>query len=113
MSTQFFFFFCLHRVKCQNSSISNSSIWPIDWVLSGATTVVLSELGSNGHKGVIRIPQNTSNTWASLSDYLVSYPGHKIEDFFPFAEMQSVYPTSQADWAILKRKYLVREDSRV
>ena len=34
--------------------------------------------GSNGNEGVLRIPQSPSITGTSLSDYLVSYPGHSL-----------------------------------
>ena len=38
----------------------------------------LSEPGSNGNEGVLRIPQNSSITEASPSDCLVSYLGHLL-----------------------------------
>ena len=50
-----------------------SSIWPIHRTLSGATTLGQSGPGSDGNKGVLRIPQSSSITGASLSDCLVSY----------------------------------------
>ena len=37
-----------------------SSIWPIDWTLSGAITPGLSESGSDGNKRVRHIPQSSS-----------------------------------------------------
>ena len=49
-----------------------SSIWPIDWTLSGATTTGQSGPGSDGNKGILRILQSSSITEASLSDCLVS-----------------------------------------
>ena len=51
--------------------MSNSSIWLIDWTLSGATTPGQSGPGSNGNEGVLHIPQS-----ALLPDGLMSYPGH-------------------------------------
>ena len=54
----------------------NSSIWPIDKTLSGATTLGQSGPGSNGNEGVLHIPQSSSITEASPSDYSVSYPGN-------------------------------------
>ena len=51
--------------------MSNSSIGPIDRTISGATTLSQSGPGSNGNEGVLH-----SKTGASLSDSLVSYPGH-------------------------------------
>ena len=40
--------------------MSNSSIWPINWTLSGATTQGLSEPVSDGNEGVLHIPQSSS-----------------------------------------------------
>ncbi len=60
--------------------------------LSGTTTPGQSEPGSDGNKGVIRIPQSSSVTGTSPSDCLVSYPGHS-------AEMPSVHSTAPVDWA--------------
>ena len=48
--------------------MSNSSIWPIDWTLSGATILGQSGPGSDGNEGVLRIPQSYSITEASSSD---------------------------------------------
>ena len=48
--------------------MSNSSIWPIDMTLSGATTPVQSEPVSNANGEVLCIPQSSSMIWASLSD---------------------------------------------
>ena len=66
-----------------------SPIWLIDRTLSGATTPGQSELGSDGNKGVLHIPQNSSITEASPSDCLVSYP-----------EKQSLYSTAPIVWVI-------------
>ena len=79
--------------------MSNSSIWPIDRTLSGATTLSLSGPGSNGNKGVVHIPQSSCITRVSPSDYLVSCPGHSLGKSCPSAEMQSVCSTATADWA--------------
>ena len=58
--------------------------------------------GSNGNEVVLRIPQSSSITEASLSDCLVSYPGHLLKaGSYPSAEMQLVYSTTPADWATL------------
>ena len=40
--------------------MSNSSIWPIDRTLSGATTPGQSGPESDGNEGVLRIPQSSS-----------------------------------------------------
>ena len=55
-----------------------TSIWPIDRALSGATIPIPSEPGSDGNKGVLRIPESSSITGTSPSDCLVSYPGHLL-----------------------------------
>ena len=60
----------------------NSSIWPIDWTLSGATTLGQSEPGRNGNKGILHILQ-VSKTGALLSDCLMSYPGRSLVDLTP------------------------------
>ena len=43
--------------------MSNSSIWPIDRILSGATTPSQSGPGSNGNEGVFHIP-HSSTDWS-------------------------------------------------
>ena len=48
--------------------MSNSSIWPIDRSLSGATTPGQSGAGSDGNEGVLHIPQSSSITGAASSD---------------------------------------------
>ena len=40
-----------------------SSIWAIDWTLSGATTPGQSGHGSDGNEGVLRIPQKVQHYW--------------------------------------------------
>ena len=48
-----------------STSTQFSSIWPIDKTLSGATTPGQNWPGSNGNKGVLRIPQSSSITTTS------------------------------------------------
>ena len=55
-----------------------SSIWLIDWTLSGAPTPDQSGPGTDGSEGVLCIPQSSINTGISPSNYLVSYPGHSM-----------------------------------
>ena len=55
-----------------------SSIWPIDMILSGATTPGKSGPWSNGNEGVYCIPQYPSITGASPSDYFESYQGYSL-----------------------------------
>ena len=76
-----------------------SSIWPIDWTLSGATTPGQSVPGNNGNKGVLHIPQSSSITETLPSDCLVSYSGHSLGRSYPSAEKQSVLSTTPANWA--------------
>ena len=80
-----------------------SSIWPIDKVLSGATTPSQSRAGNDGNEGVLHIPPNSSITETSPSDCLVSYLGHSLEGSYSSAKVQSVYFTAPADWAIQVR----------
>ena len=78
--------------------MSNNSIWPIDRTLSSATTSGQSEPGSHGNKEVLSIPQSSSITGASPSDYLVSYPGHSLVGIYPSTETLSGYSIAPADW---------------
>ena len=59
-------------------SMHFSSIWPIDRILSGATTPGQSGPGSDGSERVLCIPQSSRNTGISPSDCLVSYLGHSL-----------------------------------
>ena len=82
--------------------MSNYSVWPIDKTQSGATTLRQSRPGSDGNGGVLRIPQSSSITAASLSDCLITYIDTRWRVFFySSAEMQSVYFIATADWAKL------------
>ena len=67
--------------------------------LSGTTTLGQSGPGNNGSEGVLDIPQS-SRAGASPSDSLVSYSGLSLGEYYPIEEMQSVYSTSPADWAL-------------
>ena len=58
--------------------MSNCSIWLIYRTLQGATTPGQGGPGSDGNEGVLRILQSTIITGTSLSDYLMSYPGHSF-----------------------------------
>ena len=46
--------------------------------LLGATTLGQNGPGSDGNKGVLRIPKNTSIIGASQADCLVWYSGHSL-----------------------------------
>ena len=70
----------------------------IERTLSGATTQGQNESENNGNEGALHNLQS-SKTGVSLSDCLMSYLGHFLEEFYPPAEMQSIYSTAPADWA--------------
>ena len=55
-----------------------SSFLPIDWALSGTTTLGQSGPGSNSNEVVLPILQSSSITETSPSDCLVSYPEHSL-----------------------------------
>ena len=52
-----------------------------------ATSPGQSEPGSNGNKGIFCIAQSSSNTGASPSDCLVSYPGHSFGESCPSSNL--------------------------
>ena len=58
------------------------------------------DLGAIAMKRVLHITQ-ISKVGASPSDGLMSYPGHSLRESYLSVEMQSVYSSSPADWAIL------------
>ena len=72
----------------------------MDRILSGATTPDQSKPGSEGNKGVFCIPLSSRITGALPLEYLVSYPGHSLEESYPSAEMQSEYSAAWANRAI-------------
>ena len=84
-----------------------SSHWPIDRTLSRATTLSQGGPGSDGYKEVLCIPQSSSNTGATPSDCLVSYPGNSLGESYPSADVQSVYSIAPADRAIRFYNYEV------
>ena len=79
-----------------------SSIWPIDRTLSGATIPSQSGPGSNINEGVFYILQS-SKTRVLPSDGLMSSPGQSLQKFYPSAEMQLMYSTASTDCAEQKR----------
>ena len=58
------------------------------------------DLGAMAIKKGLSIPQSFSITGASPSDCLMSYPGHSLSGGYSSAEVQSLYSTALADWAI-------------
>ena len=66
--------------------------------LSSATTPGQSGPGSDGNQGALHIPQNSSITGTSPSDYLVSYTWYSFgEASYPSAEKPSMYSAAPAD----------------
>ena len=61
--------------------MSNSTSWPIDRTLSGATTPDQNGPESNGNERVLHISESSSITRTSPSDCLVLYPGHSLREF--------------------------------
>ena len=71
--------------------MSNSSIWPIDKNLSGATSPGQSGPGSNRKNRILHI-RKIFKGGVSLSVSVMSYPGNSLGGgFWPSSEMQSVY----------------------
>ena len=96
----------MHTVKYfwHTVQLSNSSIWPIDKTISGATSPVQSGPGSNGYEGVLHISQSF-RTEASPSDCFVSYPGHsRGGGILPLCRdaVGVFYSPPPADWARIK-----------
>ena len=73
--------------------MSNSSIRPIDSTLAGTITPVQSGPGSDGRE------RGTPHS-QSLTIRLFSITYMPLVEFYSSAEMQSVYSTAPADWAI-------------
>ena len=65
--------------------------------LSGTTTPGRSGSGSNGNKGIFRIPQNSSITGASPSNCFVPYPGYWLVGVLPLCRYAAnvFYSTSR------------------
>ena len=79
--------------------MSNSSVWPINRTVSGATTSGQSGPGSDGNEGALFFSQSSNITGASPSDCLMSYLGHSSRvGVYPSAEMKSVYSTAPNNW---------------
>ena len=89
--------------------MSNSSIWPIDRTLSGATTPGSSRPGNYGNEGVLCIPQSSSITGTSALNSLLSYSGLSMEESYPSWDMQSVYATAAADWPVTWKESALKD----
>ena len=81
--------------------MSNNSIRHINGTLSDATTPGQSGPGCNGNEGVLHILQSSSITGASPLDCLVSYPGCLLGGRSYSADMQLLYSTALANWAMV------------
>ena len=101
-----------------------TSTWPIDRILSGATTPGQSGSGSKDNEGVLRIPQSSTITGTSPWDCLVSYQVHSLvegvfplcsrwilpfqptgnlgRELYPSVEMQSAYCTARPPKQIIE-----------
>ena len=84
--------------------MSNSSIWPINRTLSGATTPGLSGPGSDGNERVLCIPYSSSITEASLSDYLMSCEGQSL--------IVSLTSLQRCSWYIVQPQPTGPQDTR-
>ena len=91
--------------------MSNSSIRPIDRILSGATTPGQSGPGSDSNEGVLHIPQSFNITEASPSDCLVSHAGHSLgEGILPLCrDTVGVFYI----WAMFEIYFICGEDEYV
>ncbi len=78
--------------------MSNSSIWPIDRTLSGATTPGQSRPGSNGNEEVLFIPQSSSITRDSPSDCLMSHPGYSLGKSYLSAKIPTGLVLDSITW---------------
>ena len=101
---------CLHTV---------GSIWPIDRILSGATTLGQSEPGSYGNEEVLHILQSL-RTRILISDGLVSYPGHSLRRVLTFCRdaVSVFYGPRGLSWYMFKIyldyvDYLGRSDNKM
>ena len=68
-------------------SMQFSSIWPIDRILSDATTPGPSESGSDGNEGVICILPNYHISETSPSNCFASYPRLSLARSYSSAEV--------------------------
>ena len=74
-----------------------SSIRTIDRTQAVASTPSQSGLGSDSSEGVLCIPQSSSITGTSTSDYLGSYPRHSL--------VGGITPLQRSSRSILQKKF--------
>ena len=79
--------------------------------LSGATLAGQSGPGNDGNEGVLGIPQRSSITGASASDYSVSDPGHSSRGVLPLSRdtVGVFYSPSRLDHSLGKVLPLYRD----
>ena len=91
----------LFQVIQFNISTQFNSIWPIERILSGATTLGQIGPGSDGNEGVLYIPPKLQHYW-KISIRLFSVISRTlVGGSYPSAEKPLVYSTAPADWTIL------------
>ena len=78
--------------------MSNSSIWPIDRTLSGATTLSQSGPESADDEEVLYIPQSPSIIGTSPSDYSMVYPEYSLGALTFRDEVSVFYSPSRLGW---------------
>ena len=89
----------LFQVIQFSMSTHYSTIWPIDWILSGATTPDQSGPRSDGIEVVLCIPQSSSIPETLPLDCFVSYTGHSLGGVSQCI-LLSVYSTAPANLVI-------------
>ena len=99
----------IFRYQCQIRFYTYNQFYFEQFSLAYVQSLVLFDpqigFGSDGNERLLHILQSSSITATSLSDYLVSYPVHSLEESYPSAEMQSVYFAVPADWAIVEQTW--------
>ena len=73
-------------------------MWYYSITFGTVSTLGQSGYGSDGNEGVLHIPQSSSITESSPSDFCMSYPEHPLKvGYSPSKDMQSVYSTGPAN----------------
>ena len=72
-------------------------MWPMDRILSGATSPGHSGPGSDGNKRATLHSPKLQHYWSFTIRLFSVISGHSLGESFPSAEMQSVYSTVPDD----------------
>ena len=90
--------------------MSNSSIWTVDRIRSGASTQDQSGRGCDGNEVVLRIPQSSSITGASPSDCFTSYPEYTLVEGLTLSRdaVSIFYCPSRLVWMIFAENEYTR-----